>query len=88
MKKNIWADGCRDDNIAKRRCTRTLIFTESSKDDSLFDRNGESSSLQTPMEKNGKSDGVEDERRQSRGKPLLNEVILLLGLPKVPDWYV
>ena len=60
-----------DDNPAKRRCTRTLVFTESSGDDSLFDESGESSFLQTSMEKNEESDGIEDKLRQNRAKALL-----------------
>ena len=41
-----------DCNTAERRCTRTLVFTESSDDDSLFDKIGKSSFLPTSMEKN------------------------------------
>ncbi|CAF3394513.1 unnamed protein product, partial [Rotaria sp. Silwood2] len=74
-----------DDNTTKQRCTRTLVFTESSDDDSLFDKSGESSFLQTSIEKNEESDGIEDELRQGRAKALLNEVFLLLGLHKVSD---
>ena len=33
-----------------------------------------------------KSDGIEDELRQSRAKAVLNEVFLLLGLLKMSDW--
>ena len=75
-----------DDNTAKRRCTRALIFTESSDEDFLFDKSGESSFLQTSMEKSEEFDGMEEEFRQSKAKALLNEVFLLLDLPKVSDW--
>ena len=63
-----------DDNTAKRRCTRALIFTESSDEESLFDKSGESSFLQISMEKSEQSDGIEDEIRQSKAKALLNGV--------------
>ena len=35
-----------DNKTRKRRCTRTLVFAESSDDDSLSDKSGESSFLQ------------------------------------------
>ncbi|CAM4790993.1 unnamed protein product [Rotaria magnacalcarata] len=74
-----------DNKRRKRRCTRTLGFAESSDDDSLLDKSGESSFLQTSRE-DEESDGVEDELRQSKAKALLNDVFELLGLPKVFDW--
>lgn len=74
-----------DDKKRKRRCTRTLVFAESSDDDSLLDKTGESSFLQTSRE-DEESEGIEDEVRQSKAKALLNNIFELLGLPKVFDW--
>ena len=61
-----------DNKTRKRRCTRTLIFAESS-------------FLQTSRE-DEESDGIEDDLRQSKAKTLLNDVFELLGLRKVFDW--
>ncbi|CAF2147192.1 unnamed protein product [Rotaria magnacalcarata] len=69
----------------KRRCTRNLVFVESSDDDSLLEKSFESSLLQTSRE-DEESDGIEDEVRQSKAKNLLNAVFEVLGLPKVSDW--
>ena len=49
-----------DDKTTKRRCTRTLVFVESSDDETLLDKSGESSFLQTSRE-DEESDGIEDE---------------------------
>ena len=76
-----------DDKTTKRRCTRTLVFEESSDDDSLLDNSGESSFLQTSRE-DEEADGIEDEPRESNAKTLLNDVFVLLGLQKVSDGQV
>ena len=74
-----------DNETRKRRCTRTLAFAESSDDDSLLDKNGESSFLQISRE-DEESDDIDDNLRQSKAETLLNDVFELLGLPKVFDW--
>ena len=74
-----------DNKARERRCTRTLIFAELSDDDSLLDKSGESSFLQTSRE-DEESDGIEDDLGQTKEKTLLNDVFELLGLPKVFDW--
>ena len=74
-----------DDRTVKRRCTRSLVFTESSDEDSLLDKSGESSFLQTSRE-DEESESIEDELRQSKAKTLLNAVFMVLGLPQVSNW--
>ena len=74
-----------DDRTVKRRCTRSLVFTESSDEDSLLDKSGESSFLQTSRE-DEESESIEDELRQSKAKTLLNAVFVVLGLPRVSNW--
>lgn len=69
----------------KRRCTRNLVFVESSDDDSLLEKSFESSLLQTSRN-DEESDEIEDELSQGKAKGLLNAVFAVLGLPKVSDW--
>ena len=74
-----------DDTTTKRQFTRTLVFAESSDDDSLLDKNGEPSFLQISRE-GEESDSMEDELGQSEAKTWLNDVFVLLDFPKVSNW--
>ena len=65
-----------DNKTRKRRCTRILVFAESSDDDSLLDKSGESSFLQISRE-DEESDDIEDNLRQSKAKRKLCWVMSL-----------